>query len=316
MQLRITLDQWRALVAVVDHGSYAAAAEALHKSQSSVTYAVQKLESLLGVSAFTIEGRKSVLTPTGQLLYRRARVLLDEAIGLETSARSVSAGWEAEIGIAAEVLFPNRLLLRCLDLFGRESPHTRIELIESVLAGTTEALVERRADLAISGQIPQGMSGDSLVQLRAVLVAHPAHPLHQLGRAVTPRDLRTHRQLVVRESDAKRATRSSVDTAQRWTVSNLNTSLLAASMGYGFGWFPVENIVDELSSGALKALPLRDGRERFVPLYLVYADRENAGPGVLRLAQIIRDNVATECARIAALSQPIATRPKRRTHRK
>ena len=69
-QLRITLDQWRALVAVVDHGSYAAAAAALHKSQSSVTYAVQKLESLLGVRAFTIEGRKSVLTPTGEFLNR------------------------------------------------------------------------------------------------------------------------------------------------------------------------------------------------------------------------------------------------------
>ncbi len=46
---RITLDQWQALMAVVDAGSYAKAAEVLHKSQSSLTYAVQKLESLLGV---------------------------------------------------------------------------------------------------------------------------------------------------------------------------------------------------------------------------------------------------------------------------
>lgn len=298
--LRITLDQWRALVAIVDHGSYAGAAEALHKSQSSVTYAVQKLESLLGVQAFSIEGRKSVLTPTGHLLYRRARVLLDEATGLETAARTVSAGWEAEIGIAVEVIFPNRLLLRCLDQFGRESPHTRIELVESVLAGTTEALVERRVELAISGRIPPGLVGDALVQLRAVLVAHPAHPLHQLGRPLTARDLRAYRQLVVRETDAKRATPSSLDTTQRWTVSNMSTSLLAATMGFGFGWFPVENIVDELAGGALKALPLREGKERFVQLYLVYADHENAGPGVLRLGQIIHDSVVFECARIAA----------------
>ena len=39
----IALDQWRALIAVVDSGGYAQAAEALHKSQSSVTYAVQKI---------------------------------------------------------------------------------------------------------------------------------------------------------------------------------------------------------------------------------------------------------------------------------
>jgi len=43
----ITLDQWRALITVVDSGGYAQAAEVLHKSQSSVTYAVQKLQSQL-----------------------------------------------------------------------------------------------------------------------------------------------------------------------------------------------------------------------------------------------------------------------------
>jgi DNA-binding transcriptional LysR family regulator len=306
--LRITLEQWRALIAVVDHGSYAKAAEVLHKSQSSVTYAVQKLESLLGVQAFEIQGRKSVLTPTGQLLYRRALVLLDEAAGLEKAARTVSAGWEAEIGIASEVIFPNRLLLQCLDAFGRESPHTRIELIESVLAGTTEALTEQRVDLGIAGQIPQGLVGESLVQLRAILVAHPDHPLHKLGRPLTNRDLRKYRQLVVRESDTKRATRSILDAAQRWTVSNMSTSLLAAQMGFGFGWFAEENIRNELADGRLKQLPMRDGKELFVPLYLVYADRESAGPGVLRLARIIHDSVAAECTRRDETARPAAKR--------
>ncbi|HWM27010.1 MAG TPA: LysR family transcriptional regulator, partial [Woeseiaceae bacterium] len=108
---RISLEQWRCLIAVVDAGGYAQAAAALHKSQSSVTYAVQKLEALLGVEAFVIEGRKAVLTPTGRMLYRRARVLLEDAGGLERAARKSSAGWEAEIWLAVEILFPAWLLL-------------------------------------------------------------------------------------------------------------------------------------------------------------------------------------------------------------
>jgi DNA-binding transcriptional LysR family regulator len=56
--LHITLEQWLTLMAVVNTGGYAQAAEALHKSQSSVTYAVQKLESVLGVKAFEIQGRR------------------------------------------------------------------------------------------------------------------------------------------------------------------------------------------------------------------------------------------------------------------
>src|SRR3954470_10796597 len=138
---RIALEQWRTLIAVVDAGGYAQAAETLHKSQSAVTYAVQKLEAVLDVKAFEIQGRKAVLTPTGQLLYRRARALLDEAGGLEKAARSLSAGWEPEIRIAVEVLFPTWLILECLDRFAKEAPDTRIELIESVISGPQEALL-------------------------------------------------------------------------------------------------------------------------------------------------------------------------------
>src|ERR1700675_3909913 len=110
----ITLEQWRALAAVVDAGGYAQAAAVMHKTQSSVSYAVQKLESVLGVKVFKVEGRKAALTPTGQLLYRRARYLLDEAAGLEQAAKKLSAGWEAEIHLAVETIFPTWLLLGCL----------------------------------------------------------------------------------------------------------------------------------------------------------------------------------------------------------
>jgi DNA-binding transcriptional LysR family regulator len=295
MAPRISLDQWQALVAVVDAGGYAQAAERLHKSQSSVTYLVQKLQSILGVKAFAIRGRKAVLTPAGDLLYRRARVLLDEAAGLEKAAKSASAGWEAQIGVAMEILFPTWLMLQCLDRLAIESPHTRIELIETVLAGTNEALLEGRADLAVTGQIPQGFTGAPLLPVRMVLAAQPQHALHKLGRPVNPRDLRAQRQIVVRETDTRRATKVWTDTAQRWTVSHMSTSILAATMGFGFGWYPEERIRAELRGGALKPLELRDGGERVGQLYLVYADRDNAGPGTVRLAQIIREIVKREC---------------------
>ena len=165
--------------------------QSLHKSQSALTYAVQKLESQLGVKAFTIEGRKAVLTPTGQFLYRRARALLDDAGSAEQAARALSAGWEAEIRLAVEILFPTWLLLRCLDRFGAESPHTRIEVVESVLGGTGEALLQGQADLAISPRVPPGFLGDPLMRFRAIPVAHPAHPLHQLQpQADAPRSAR------------------------------------------------------------------------------------------------------------------------------
>lgn len=293
---RTSLEQWRCLVAVVDEGGYAQAAEALHKSQSAVTYAVQKLESALAVEAFEIRGRKAVLTSTGHLLYQRAKALLDEAGALERAARTLAAGWEAEITLVVEIVFPTWLLLRCLARFGQDAPHTRIELIESVLGGTPEALLEGRADLAITPRIPVGFLGDPLMTVRFVPVAHPAHPLHALGRELTERDLRKHRHILVRDSGAQRdkAVRS-LEAEQRWTVSNMPTSIGAVCRGYGFAWLPEEKIRGELAQGQLKILPLRAGRERLLPLYLVIADRDAAGPGTQRLAEIIREQVAAEC---------------------
>ncbi len=96
---RISLEQWRSLLAVVDAGGYAQAALALHKSQSAVTYAVQKMESLLGVKIFEVLGRKAHLTPTGEVLYRRAKALLDEAGALEGAAGALAAGGEPELRI-------------------------------------------------------------------------------------------------------------------------------------------------------------------------------------------------------------------------
>lgn len=293
----ITLEQWRALIAVVEAGGYAQAAEALHKSQSAVTYAVQKIESQLELKAFEIQGRKAILTPTGQMLYRRALALVDDAGSLEKAAHMLSAGWEAEIYLAVEVLFPTWLLLDCLARFGEESPRTRIEIIESVLSGTSDALLKGQADLAISPQLPPGFLGEFLMNMPVLAVAHRAHPLHQLGREITARDLKDHRHVVVRDSGARRDRKAvSVDVDQRWTVSNMASSIQAVRQGHGFAWLPVEHIREELENGVLRPLPLREGRERIAPLYLVVADPDFSGPGVRRLAAIIRETVGAECS--------------------
>lgn len=292
----ITLEQWRALVAVVDHGGYAQAADTLHKSQSAVTYAVQKIESQLGVRAFTLEGRKAVLTPTGAMLYRRGRALVEEAGQVERAARTLSAGWEAEIWLAVEVLFPTWLLLLCLDQFGRESPDTRVEVIEAVRGGADEALLSGQADLAVTPQVPAGFFGELLMRVALVAVAHPDHALHRLGRPVSPRDLRDHRHLVVRDSGSARDRRTgTVEVNQRWTVSHMATSIEAASMGYGFAWLPEERIRRELDSGQLAPLTLHRGGRRFVDLYLVSADADFVGPAVARLGEVLRQGVAEEC---------------------
>ncbi len=141
------------------------------------------------------------------MLYRRAVALVNEANQLEQAADKLPASWEALITLAVKILVPSTKLLTCLAQFGQESPGTRIELIESVLGGTADAL--------LSGQVD--------------------HPLHHQAHPLIYRDLPNFRHVVVRDSSNKRDQQAvTVEVDQRWTVSHIATSSEAVSNGHGF----------------------------------------------------------------------------------
>lgn len=302
---RIALEQWRALVAVVDAGGYAQAAEALHKSQSSVSYAVQRIEELLDVAVFRKEGRRSVLTAAGQVLYRRARLLLDEAGRVERVAHGLAQGAPSELRLAIEIIFPTWLLLQCMQRFGEHYPDTRIELHESVLGGTTELMLQGHVDLAIGSMIPTGFAGDPLLPVRFVCCAAPDHPLHHVDGELTLDDLKRHRHLLVRDTGSRRDARvSALDAEQRWTMGTKATSIRAACMGQGFAWFAEASVRAELERGELKVLPLRNGAVRWATLYLIHPDPDAAGPGAVSFAALLREAVAG----LGDRSDPVAGR--------
>jgi DNA-binding transcriptional LysR family regulator len=305
---KISLEHWKALVSVVESGGYAQASERIHKSQSTLSYSIQKLERLLGVKVFEIQGRKAQLTDSGHILYTRGKALVDEAEHLERAAAALAAGWEAEIRLAVEIIFPTWLLLQCMAKFGEEHPHTRLELYETVIGGNTEALTQGLVSFAVGPTVPQGFIGDPLMEVRAMLVAAPTHPLHQLGRPVVAADLKPHRHLVIRDSGSRRDRAASVVANQRWVFSNKATAIRAACMGLGFAWYGVDMVREELDSGRLKPVPMREGAERLAPLYLIYADRDALGPGARRLAEIIRERVQQACAEAvdAGAAAPVA----------
>ena len=285
---RITLEQWRAFHAVVEHGGYAQAAEALNKSQSTLSYAVQKLEHLLGVKVLAVTGRKAHLTEAGEVLLRRSRQLVENAQLVEKVADSLAQGVEPALTLAVDVIFPYDDLLCLLATFSEHYPETRIELAEVVLSGGHDLLLSGVVDILVSSVVPQGFVGEPLLQVDFCCVANPGHPLHQLERELTLQDLKQYRQIVTRDSGAQRRFSASwLEAEQRWTVSNLSTSIKALSNGLGFAWVPRRHIEKELAQGQLKLLPLTEGAHRFAQLYLIFRDRDGAGPATRFLVDLL-----------------------------
>lgn len=286
---KTTLEQWRVLQAIVDHGGYAQAAEALHRSQSSISYAVSRLQEQLGVELLVIEGRKAQLTEHGRALLNASDELLADAQRLESLAASLMQGWEPEIRLVVDVVFPSALLLQVLSAFMRIAPQTRIQLKEVVLSGAEEALQAQEADVVIGTRVPSTHLGDHLLNVQFMAVAHPDHALHRLGRALDSEDLRRELQVVLRDSGTlKPRDEGWLGATQRWTVTSLQTSVAMVGAGLGFAWLPQHLIADQLAAGTLAPLPLTEGGTRQVSLYLLYGKPGQLGRGAKELADVIQ----------------------------
>lgn len=293
---RSTLEQWQVLQAIVDCGGYAQAAEALHRSQSSVSYMVARLQEQLGVELLVIDGRRAKLTQNGEALLRRARVLLDDAFQLEEFARSLNEGWESELRFSVDSLFPSDLLVRILREFEPLARHTRVSLEETILSEAEDVLREKRADIVIANYVPSGFLGDPLLDIEFMAVAHPDHPLHALGRTVNEDDLNRHLHIVVRDGGVLNPRDYGwLNSAQRWTVSSPATRSEMVKAGLGYAWMSTHKIVGELERGELKALPLGMGQKRKLTLSLIIANTERPGPAACQLVRIIRSVIAAHC---------------------
>ena len=287
---KVTLEQWRMLRAVVVHGGFAQASVAIYKSQSSINHAVHKMEDLLGVRLLKVEGRKAYLTDAGVLLLRRAERILDSMQNLEALADNLGNGLESEVVIAVDQAFPDGLLTQVLTAFSQRYPITRVELHETVLSGTEDLITSGHADLGITPCSIPGFLGESLINIDFIAVARPDHPLHQFDQ-LTVDDLEPYRQIVVRDSSAKQSLNVGwLGAQERWTASNLHTSVTWVVQCLGYAWLPLSVIDPYLDNGSLKPLSLAVGSKRSMDFQLYHADVDKGGIATQYLAQLITES--------------------------
>jgi DNA-binding transcriptional LysR family regulator len=287
---KVTLEQWRTLQAVVSLGGYAQAAEHLHRSQSSVSYAIRRLEEQLGLKVLAIQGRKAELTDIGKLVLERAQNLIREASELEQLAQQVQSGWESRLRLVVDAAFPTNVLMQTLQQFVPKSRGTQVELSEVILSGAYDLLASGQADIVIGHQPPAGYLGSEIMQIPFIAVAHHEHPLNNKGDDVTENDLRKHRQIIVRDSGQQQLDKGWLSSEHRWSVSSLDTSVTMVVNNMGYAWLPLHKIETLLKQGILRTIPLRHGRSYRATLFLYFSHKSFEGPAARILSSMLEDN--------------------------
>lgn len=261
LQHPLTLDALRVLETIARRGSFAAAADDLHRVTSAVSYTVQKLEEDLGVALFDRSGHRAKLTVAGQLLVERGRDLLLASSQLVEDARSVASGWEQRLAIAIDVVLGEDSLLGLVERFYAHqtaAANTDIRLIGEVLGGPWDALESGRADIAI-GSAQVGLSKQyrtrKLGGATFIYVAAPQHPVFAADPATL--ELDSFRAIAVADTSRQRSPRS-VRLGKHQptlTVGSFPAKIAALEAGLGIGSVPEHLIAAQLARGSLRHLP-------------------------------------------------------------
>lgn len=276
MAFPITIDALRVLDAIARKGSFAAAAEEMHRVPSAISYTVHKLEEDLDVLLFDRSGHRATLTNAGHYLLEEGRQLLEAANTLARTTRRVAEGWETSITIAVDALLPMASLFPAVSAFNELGVPVEIHLMDEVFNGPWDALHTGRADLIAGAsreiQPPGNFEHRDIGQVPFVYAVCRDHPLVRETGPLDEDTLSRWPAVVAADSSRQLPTASAgIFTRQRTlTVSSMAHKIEAQKAGLGIGWLPRPQVESALASGELVALDVATKRP---PVILCMARR-------------------------------------------
>ncbi len=277
-----SLEQLRVFVAVAEGGSFSAAARALNRQQSVVSYAIANLEEQLGgLSLFDRATRRPTLTVAGTTLLAEARKVMMGVDGLRARAAGLQAGLEPELAVVVDVMLPTVTLVDALAAFREAFPTVTLRLFVEALGAVVRLVLDGTCAVGIGG--PRAVTAPNLEHrllgvVRLLHVASPAHPLAQIQQPIPRAALRDHVQLVLTDrSDLTRGQDFGVLSPETWRLGDLGAKHALLLGGLGWGGMPEAMVAADIAKGRLIELHI-DGWEP-VDYGIFSVHRAEAPPG-------------------------------------
>jgi LysR family transcriptional regulator of abg operon len=186
---RMKTTQLRTLVAIAEHGTLMAAAEALSLSQPAVSKGIKELEARLGVQLLVRSGAGVRLTPYGEALLRRARTVVAEIARAEQELKEMKSSSDRKLSVGVSRLAALLAMPDAIRAFRRRLPDVQLsveeyqarQLIDGLRDGTFELCVAVIADSDVMAElcvVPLRVASQSL----AVKRGDPLEAEHRLTR--------------------------------------------------------------------------------------------------------------------------------------
>jgi DNA-binding transcriptional LysR family regulator len=288
------LDNVKAFLAAIDHGSFSAAARALGRVPSAVSMAIANLEAQLDVQLFDRTGRNPTPTAQALALLPQARLLAEGLQRLNVHALSLNRGLEASLTLALvpELLgtVPWSAALHALAL---EHPLLQVEVLTAPQADALAMVRSGRADLALVferyGAAPY-QAFQEVAEERLVAVAARAHPMFKGAEQAQVRDtdLLLQRQIVVAGRDTDQVDQRIAMSSLQWKTDSPIAALALVKAGLGWAWLPSSQVREAVQGGDLVEIPtanLTNVLRFFVDI--VWTEERPLGMAATRFIQLL-----------------------------
>ncbi len=285
------------LVRVADAGSFAAAAQQLNASPSSVSKRISRMENRLGVRLFNRTTRSLAITEAGRTLYQRGQDIVDALKDAEAEVKNLSVTPQGRLRVACSNAFAMQVLLPQMPTFRQAYPEVTVTLVQG--DGPVD-LIQEEIDVAIRFE-PPGFADFVATKLMPdpwVICASPQY-LRQHGHPQTPQDLRNHQCLTIyaRTQDSTSWTFHEQGTAYDVEVPSVFSAIglmvkQAALEHMGVARLANFLVADALASGALVPLldTYLDKSSRWI--YAVYPNRQYLPLKVRVFIDAVRNTLA------------------------
>ncbi|MDQ6983407.1 MAG: LysR family transcriptional regulator, partial [Ghiorsea sp.] len=252
------LEQLKYLQAIVEHGSFRAAASAVFRSQSSLSISIQKLEQELDIKLFTRNNYRPELTAEGKAIYKKAQHILNKSNDLKNLAEHLASGFEAEIRLAISGILPIEPILDVLNTLDDDYPETRMNISVENLSGTMERLLDDDADIALTDSLDPDVHLETLKLTCVDFVSVVPSQSEWANKAdtLTEQDLEHETMIVVRDTShhSKRVSKGILEGAPQWVVNDFSTKQRIICSGKGWGRMPLHLVADDIQQGRLTLL--------------------------------------------------------------
>ncbi|UCG73864.1 MAG: LysR family transcriptional regulator [Chromatiales bacterium] len=264
----------REFIAVVEQGSFTAAAQALDVSTSFVSRQVGRLEDRLGARLLNRTTRSQTLTELGQTYYQRSRDILDELERLESDMADLQEKPKGLVRVTAAGLYAERFVAPAIAEFMQRYPEVSVELNTAM---QVVDIVAEGYDLAVrmSALDDSSLVARKVVDRRVSVGGSPAY-FEQHGRPKTPEDLRRHNCLQLGAMEWRFAWPDSVRSVRvrgNWVSDNASAITAAAIRGIGLARLAHYYFDDAVARGELE-LVLEDYEPQDAATWLIYPNRE------------------------------------------